>query len=329
MTMFGTMAHSAEIVLNNNDAFGQSSFAPNAGTTLAQVKWSDGQFPTAGNNYDVNGRQLRTPADANSYSFAGDSLTVEANGIINTKGTSNSVVYTFANLILSGGRIANGNGVFNGGTQTIAGAITLADGTTSSLSTPAGGSNSNVLSVTAAISGTGALYAYGEGGSIGKIVRLSNTNNAYSGGTTVGGGTSTGGDIDLQVTADRALGSGNLTIAPSSATTSSNVTFSGGLTNDYIADVATLNFATGPEASPNKLNLNFTGSDILMAILVDNVALGAGIYGSSTNTDVGVTQVNWISGTGTLTVAAVPEPSMVMAGAVATGIMMMRRRRQH
>jgi hypothetical protein len=51
-----------------------------AGTSSFEVAghWSDGNPPTAGNGYYTKSFMLRTPADANSYTFAGSILSIDA-----------------------------------------------------------------------------------------------------------------------------------------------------------------------------------------------------------------------------------------------------------
>lgn len=91
----------AIITLGNpgGDTLGQSSFA--AGT-----HWSNGLAPSAGNDYVVGISLLRTPADGNSYTFAGDSLSINGPaGDFGYKGVGNTGVITVNNLILNGGLI--------------------------------------------------------------------------------------------------------------------------------------------------------------------------------------------------------------------------------
>ncbi|WP_411846266.1 hypothetical protein AAFN60_00935 [Roseibacillus persicicus] len=95
----------APIVSNGSDGFGASSFA-SAGI------WTGGLAPTAGNDYTVAaGHRLRTPPDGNSYTFAGDSLTISDGGApaeligLSYKGTGNTAILTVDDLILDGGSI--------------------------------------------------------------------------------------------------------------------------------------------------------------------------------------------------------------------------------
>lgn len=81
------------------DAFGASSF--NSG-----LNWQGATVPAAGLNFIVNINSLRTPADANPYTFAGDRLVVYIGGNLLVKGSG--VLTSPGNLILDGGSLHNG-----------------------------------------------------------------------------------------------------------------------------------------------------------------------------------------------------------------------------
>lgn len=106
--LMGVCAQAANVTLTGVDAMGASSFNT-AGL------WSDGLAPSAGNDYFVgDGTRLRTPANGNSYTFAGDSLTINnttayGDGFM-YKGTGSTGSLTIENLILDGGLISHGNG---------------------------------------------------------------------------------------------------------------------------------------------------------------------------------------------------------------------------
>lgn len=184
---------------------------------------------------------------------------------------------TVANPIVvaagSGGTLLLGG--FSNPASGYSGAITMNGNLTyDSRSTAALGS-----SLTGAISGAGSLTKIGSG-----VMSLTNTANSYQGGTFIGAGS-------LVVTADHALGAGNVSLTAGGVT----LTLSGGLLNDYIADSAALSMVTG-----STLALNFTGTDIVQSYLVNGVAQAPGIYSSANEPGL-------ITGTGTITV--VPEPS--------------------
>lgn len=105
----GFQAQADTITMSGSDGFGASSFNTGA-------NWTGGAAPVAGNDYVTGNYALRTPADGGSYTFAGDSLTVNANsddpyylGLF-YKGTGTTGQITIDNLILDQGRISHGNG---------------------------------------------------------------------------------------------------------------------------------------------------------------------------------------------------------------------------
>jgi hypothetical protein len=108
------MSWAANVTLTGIDALGASSFNT-AGL------WDNALAPSAGNDYFVpNGTRLRTPANGNSHTFAGDSLTINnttpyGDGFM-YKGTGNAGAITVDNLIMDGGLISHANGggdIFN------------------------------------------------------------------------------------------------------------------------------------------------------------------------------------------------------------------------
>lgn len=110
--------------LTGIDGFGTSSFN-SAGL------WDSAAAPVAGNDYVVgDGTRLRTPADGGSYTFAGDSLTINnttayGDGFM-FKGTGSAGTITVGNLIMDGGLLSHANGtgdIFN-----LAGSMTVASG---------------------------------------------------------------------------------------------------------------------------------------------------------------------------------------------------------
>ena len=105
---FAAVGDAAIVTLTGIDGFGASSFN-SAGL------WDSGAAPSAGNDYVVpDGTRLRTPPDGNSYTFAGDSLTINnatpyGDGFM-YKGTGNTGTLTIDDLILDGGLISHANG---------------------------------------------------------------------------------------------------------------------------------------------------------------------------------------------------------------------------
>ncbi|GAA5128031.1 hypothetical protein JIN84_07820 [Luteolibacter yonseiensis] len=82
------------------DPLGTSSF--NSGTG-----WSNAAAPAAGNNYLVAIQNLRTPGDAEPYTFAGDNLVLTTGGTLVVKGTG---VVTIPHFGLDGGTVNNATG---------------------------------------------------------------------------------------------------------------------------------------------------------------------------------------------------------------------------
>lgn len=118
------VAQANVVTLTGVDGFGASSFNT-AGL------WDDGMAPSAGNDYFVPDlTRMRTPADGGSYTFAGDSLTINnvtayGDGFM-FKGTGSAGTITVDNLIMDGGLISHANGV--GDIFNLDGALTVASG---------------------------------------------------------------------------------------------------------------------------------------------------------------------------------------------------------
>ena len=98
LVMAAAPAMAADVTLTAADTLGQSSFN-------SALHWSNGLAPSAGNNYQVNIAQLRTPADGASYTFGGDSLTINPGGVFFYKGTGTAGSITIDNLIANGGTV--------------------------------------------------------------------------------------------------------------------------------------------------------------------------------------------------------------------------------
>ena len=169
------------IPLTGTDPVGTSGF-DTAGT------WQNGLPPSPGNGYLTETFALRSPADANAYSFAGTVLSVDTGGRFIMKGTNGQAI-TVSNLIINGGLVdyANSSDSY---TETLAGNITLQGGLTSYVGALSSG-GSETLFVTAPIGGSGNLQLGGStvnNGSDTGVVVLSGTN-TYTGTTTVATGT--------------------------------------------------------------------------------------------------------------------------------------------
>ena len=135
-------------------------------------------------NYLDQNYDLRSPADGNAYTFAGDSLTVSDGGRFLFKGTSATAAITVNNLILDGGYLRNAQG----NAWLLAGNLHLtANGGIVWPSSGAGGTN-----IASNVDGIGPLAIGGadSGDQSGQVNTLSGTN-TYTGPTLLLGGTVT------------------------------------------------------------------------------------------------------------------------------------------
>jgi fibronectin-binding autotransporter adhesin len=115
------LSSAASITLTNSDAVGTSSFN-------TKGLWNSDSAPTAGNDYFTGPQyRLRTPVSGSSFTFGGDSLTINStngvNGGFMYKGTGATGILTINNMILDGGWIHHQNG--SGDICRIAGNITV------------------------------------------------------------------------------------------------------------------------------------------------------------------------------------------------------------
>jgi fibronectin-binding autotransporter adhesin len=115
------LSPAASITLTNSDAVGTSSFN-------TKGLWNSDSAPTAGNDYFTGPQyRLRTPVSGSSFTFGGDSLTINStngvNGGFMYKGTGATGILTINNMILDGGWIHHQNG--SGDICRIAGNITV------------------------------------------------------------------------------------------------------------------------------------------------------------------------------------------------------------
>ena len=166
---------SSAVTLNADDAIGASSFASN-------LHWSDGLAPSAGKSYETYRFRLRTPADATSRTFAGQSLTVDG-GSITWKGTASSTL-TITNLTV------NGDCEFvqaGSGTWTLAGNMAVT--TDSAMMRAANGP----INLSANLSGSGDLLH------VNNTVTLSGNNTNFTGKTIVGDGRFSALQIDSEM----------------------------------------------------------------------------------------------------------------------------------
>ncbi len=113
------------------------------------------------------------------------------------------------------------------------------------------------------ISGPGALLKTGAG-----TLTLSNAANSYTGLTAINAGTLVGAN-------DSAFGAGNVTLNAAGV----QLTLQNGTSNNYIADNATLNIGSTSAA----VNLPFTGTDDIKALVINGTPQATGTWGSPTS----------------------------------------------
>lgn len=207
--LLSLQVQAADYVLRASDGSNTSSFTSpftgSPGGWATAIGGANVGAPSAGNTYTVNysgaaNWDLRTPADGNSYTFAGDSLTINATSGTATANTTRFLLLgsaartiTVDNLILNGGYVLSSGGNI---TETLAGNINLSSTTTFGSSAAA-----RILNVASTISGAGTLNFSGG------AVTLSGSN-SYSGGTTINAGNT----AVFTVTGAYGLGTGPLTI---------------------------------------------------------------------------------------------------------------------
>jgi len=175
-----TPASSATVVtLTSSDPVGTSGFN-------YMDNWSDAHFAQGNANYFTGNYAARTPADGASYTFAGKSLTLNnggdpAQGLF-YKGSGNTGVITFSNLILNNGSTHHYSTTADlfqlAGQLTVAGYPLAGGGGT--LNSEQG--NTNVL---AALTGDGNLTI---GVTNGNLVTLLSPSNTFTGNINVVGG---------------------------------------------------------------------------------------------------------------------------------------------
>lgn len=166
------ISQAATIALNVGDALNTTSF-----NTVGH--WVGGAAPTSGNAYQTAAFVLRTPANATSIAFAGDSLEIQSFGALRGK---TAATVTITNLILDDNSTNELTAPSGGNAATLAGNITL-NGTVIFRSGLNVGEIVDVLTITSIIGGPGGFTTFSSFGTI--ILSATNT---YSGGTTVNGG---------------------------------------------------------------------------------------------------------------------------------------------
>jgi len=229
--------------------------------------WSNGLPAQAGFHY-VNelGRDSglsRTP-EGTSVEFPGESLTLANTSVIYAR----AATVTIADFRLDNGQMAFADNTYPAAIE-LAGGLTLLEG--GGYFNTAHGDYAGVFNITADVSGTGMLNAqmmpisFADPSTTTSTVEIVLTgDNTYEGGTLAG----LRGIVTAAV--DGALGTGDVTVSETGT-----LHLTGGTTHDYIDDSATVNLAPG-----GVLNLDFTGTDMIGALLMDGTLADAGTWGA-------------------------------------------------
>ncbi|MBC2600797.1 hypothetical protein [Puniceicoccus vermicola] len=280
----------AQVSMDASDLGGETSF--NTG-----LHWSDDLAPSAGKDYVVDQKTLRTPSG--THTFQGDSLNVGngSYGFIRLDQSSSDI--TIDDLILQNGEIyvgAFGTFTLNGNMNLLGNGRLENDHSTG-----------KTFVVTSTISG-GSVLTLAGGGSSGGVIRLNSTN-SFSGGTrVVDSGFAVGNAMD-------AFGTGNVTVANNSTLTL-NVTQALSSTASLILDANSM------------VNLDFTdGNTIVSGISLDggsSFLTDSGTYGAIGS---GATyEYAQFAGDGFI---AIPETSMSVLLIGGLSILFVLRRNRH
>lgn len=267
-----------------------------------------------------------------TFTFAG-TQDLTFNGNVDLRG-GNRTITTTAGTLTFNGVVSNGSTTFTktgagtlvfGGANTYAGLTTISGGTlqlgnggtTGSLLTTGTIANNANFTINrsdsvvqgtdfsaTAISGTGSFTQAGVG------TTTLNITNTFTGVTTVTAGT-------LATSSTGTFGAGNVSVAAGAALTFGN--------NASIGDLKALTFA-----STSAIALNFTGAETIGSVFnsVTSTFLTDGTYDAAgLNSFFG--GISAFSGTGSITVSAIPEPATVavFAGLAVLGLSALRRRR--
>jgi len=252
------------------------------------------QSTAQGGTVDLNGGTL-TVRKLSAGSGSGTNYAFNFNGgTLKASTTSNAGATFWASDAKVTANVRNGGGTIDNNGTNITIAHTLVHSTI-------GGDNATDGGLTFSGSGTTTLSGA----------------NTCTGATTVSAGT-------LATGATGTFGAGNVSVAASAALTFGN--------NASIADLSTLTFAK--TSSAGSINLNFTGTETVGFVFdsVSSTYLNGGTYtATELNSLLASMGGNAVfTGTGSLSFSAIPEPATyaALAGALALGVVVIRRRRQ-
>jgi autotransporter-associated beta strand protein len=164
----------ASITLTNTDGAGSPAAAQSFNV---KGNWNDSLAPHSGTNYSTGIYTLRWASTSGTSPFQGDSLSVEPGGVFALKNTN---VVTVNNLILNGGQIGQFLAGVNPDRMRVAGNITLATGTQSSIDTT--GSGNRQIDFLAPVTGSGDLVTSTRAASANNSVVFLSVSNNFGGG---------------------------------------------------------------------------------------------------------------------------------------------------
>jgi autotransporter-associated beta strand protein len=301
MTLYGNnSSYNNGIVIKKGQLSGSATNALGASTNIVTLGDSTGSSATTlgGKGSYANAIQVAsgntgtatiTNTYQNSATFSG-LVTLNSHDVIfSTQTGAGSQAVT-----MSGGTASTGTG----------GNLTLKVGGVHTLTVSGATGLNHVGSITnSGVGSFGAIISSVIGSNVTGVIQNSSTSsltlggaNAYSGPTTVTLGT-------LATNATGTFGSSSVTVASGALLTLGN--------GASFGDLSTLTFASTSTAS--SINLNFTGADTLGAVYdsVSATYLAAGTYTASQLNTAFSSSV--FAGTGSFTVAAIPEPSTYAA----------------
>jgi hypothetical protein len=294
-----------------------SSVQQAAGTNWnAPAIWSNNAAPSAGNTYELlpggNPTRLRNPEGGGTHTFGGDSLTVNAQTEIRTKGTGTATVVNFPGvggnpgLILNGGTINTGDNVVFG----LSGNILVSTTSTFDFGDGTGGTiaAARAVNITAPLSGTGTLNLRTAGTT--NPLNIQSENNSFSGGWDVVTGF-------LKGTGVNSLGTGNISIAPGA---------NGGarFDTDYPVNLPGASLTLAPANGANNAVMLLDQADTFGSVTINGTPLAPGTYSASQLLAQFPSNFDPAS-TGSLTV--IPEPTSLALMGVVAALALRRRAR--
>jgi len=244
--------------------------------------WNDGAAPTPGTNYDTTtAYMMRTPNNATSYTFGGDSLqlsgpgtTVAGGGRLDLQPTGGAQIITVGNLIVTNfGMIQNGGTA--GVTATLAGAITVNSDATIVTNGIVFLTGNGPILVKASISGSGTINM-GSPSVVTPVysLTLAGNLNSFTGGIKTSSSEASPLIIS-NASAETISGPISVTINPISKQGAGNLTLTG--TNTYIStttvSAGTLTLA-GNEASVTNTTTVSSGATLQLQANASNIVSG-------------------------------------------------------